>query len=236
MADDKIPRRRFLAGAGLAGASLAGAVGSATPVDAQTAAAPAPSLQGPAYTVLTSTEVAFFTAAVDTFIPADELTPKGSDCGVVVFIDRQLASAWGGGAKYYRSGPFPQGKPEHGPQSALTPRELFAAGITATNALTRKTYKKDFDRLGAKERDDVLKALESGKAELSGADPKAFFEQLYTITMEGFFSDPIYGGNKDKVSWAMIGFPGLPALYADKIDKWRGKAYVVPPQSIQDFS
>ena len=63
-----------------------------------------------------------------------------------------------------------------------------------------------------------------------------FFDALYTITMEGFFSDPVYGGNKNKVSWSMIGFPGLPAVYADKIAKWRDKAYVAAPQSIQDFS
>ena len=54
--------------------------------------------------------------------------------------------------------------------------------------------------------------------------------------MEGFFSDPVHGGNRNKISWSMIGFPGLPAVYADKIEKWRGKAYVVAPQSIQDFS
>ena len=133
-------------------------------------------------------------------------------------------------------GPFPKGKPEQGPQSHLTPREMFGAGIDAVNAWTQKTLKKDFDRLDAKQRDAALKALESGKAELVGAEPKAFFESLYQIVMEGFFADPVHGGNKGKASWAMLGFPGLPALYADKIDKWRGKAYVAAPQSIQDFS
>ena len=83
---------------------------------------------------------------------------------------------------------------------------------------------------------EALKALESGKAKLVGAEAKGFFDALYTITMEGFFSDPVYGGNKNKVSWSMIGFPGLPAVYADKIAKWRDKAYVAAPQSIQDFS
>ena len=27
--------------------------------------------------------------------------------------------------------------------------------------------------------------------------------------MEGFFADPMYGGNRDKVGWKMIGFPGV---------------------------
>jgi len=32
-------------------------------------------------------------------------------------------------------------------------------------------------------------------------------------TVEGFFSDPIYGGNKNKIAWKMIGFPGAYADY-----------------------
>jgi gluconate 2-dehydrogenase gamma chain len=239
MAEDPIARRRFLVGAGLAGASAAaGAVTSEAQAESPAAAAaPAPDPDLPAgYTTLTPTEAAFFTAAVDTFIPADELTPKGSDCGVVTFIDRELAGAWGGGAKLYRSGPFMKGKPEQGYQLSLSPREFFATGIEAVNAWSRATYKKEFDRLSNEQRNEALKALESGKAALEGANSKGFFEALYQITMEGFFSDPVHGGNKNKVSWAMLGFPGLPAVYADKIEKWRGKAYVVPPQSIQDFS
>ena len=76
---------------------------------------------------LTATEAAFISAAVDAFIPADELSPSGTDCEIVTFIDRQLASAWGGGARMYRSGPYQKGKPEQGYQLALTP-ELFSAG------------------------------------------------------------------------------------------------------------
>ena len=43
-------------------------------------------------------------------------------------------------------------------------------------------------------------------------------------------------GNRNKASWRMLGFPGLPATYADKIDEWRTKRYVAEPQSIADFS
>jgi gluconate 2-dehydrogenase gamma chain len=55
-------------------------------------------------------------------------------------MDRQLAGAWGGGARLYRSGPFVQGKPEQGYQLPLTPREYFAAGIKAANAWSHETY------------------------------------------------------------------------------------------------
>jgi gluconate 2-dehydrogenase gamma chain len=53
--------------------------------------------------------------------------------------------------------------------------------------------------------------------------------------MQGFFSDPIYGGNRDKASWKMLGFPGLPAAYAEKFDEYRDKRYLAPPQSIAEF-
>jgi gluconate 2-dehydrogenase gamma chain len=231
-----IARRSFLVGAGTAVAA------SLTPAEQASAQQPKPAAAPPAasepegYLILTAPEAAFLSAAVDAFIPADELTPSGTDCGIVTFIDRQLASAWGGGAKMYRNGPFRKAKPEYGYQLPLTPRQFFAAGIVATNAWTRKLHGKDFDRLAAKERDDALKALEQGKAELGDFDGKPFFEALLHITMEGFFADPIYGGNRNKVSWRMVGFPGLPAVYSNLIEEYRDKRYIVEPQSIADFS
>jgi len=236
--DDTYPiaRRSFLVGAGTAVAASLTPAEQASAQQPKPAAAPAAASEPEGYLILTAPEAAFFSAAVDAFIPADELTPSGTDCGIVTFIDRQLASAWGGGAKMYRNGPFRKAKPEYGYQLPLTPRQFFAAGIVATNAWTRKLHGKDFDRLAAKERDDALKALEQGKAELGDFDGKPFFEALLHITMEGFFADPIYGGNRNKVSWKMVGFPGLPAVYSNLIEEYRHKRYIVEPQSIADFS
>ncbi|MGB6620588.1 MAG: gluconate 2-dehydrogenase subunit 3 family protein, partial [Xanthobacteraceae bacterium] len=198
------------------------------------AAAAAP--QAEPLLILNETEHAFIVAAVDTLIPADELSPSGSDCGCAVYIDRQLASAWGGGAKTYRAGPYIKGKPEQGYQLPLTPAEFFSAGIAAANDWLRKTYGGDFDRLTPDKRIEALKAMEEGKAEFANFNAKAFFGRLLAITMEGFFADPIYGGNRNKVSWRMLGFPGLPATYAHLIDEYRDKRYVAEPQSIADFS
>jgi gluconate 2-dehydrogenase gamma chain len=147
MAEDSIPRRSFLKGAGAAGAAAATVMtGQPAPVQAET---PAPSTASEAYLTLTATEAAFLSAAYDTFIPADKLSPSGTDCGLVIYMDRQLAGAWGGGARLYRSGPFVEGKPEQGYQLSLTPREFFAAGIKAANAWSRNTYGKEFDRLAS---------------------------------------------------------------------------------------
>ena len=239
MTDDALPRRKFLLGAGLAGTAIAAGMseqGQAQPKEPAPAAAP-PAPGTDPFVTLTATEAAFIVAAVDTLIPADELSPSGSDCGVAIFVDRQLGSAWGGGAKMYRSGPFHKGKPEQGYQLALTPREYFAAGIVAANSWSRRNFGgKDFDRLAAAERVAALKAMEEGKAQFENFDARAFFSQLHALTMAGFFADPVYGGNRDKVAWKMIGFPGLPATYADKIDAYRDKRYLADPQSIADFS
>lgn len=239
MADDPIERRQFLLGAGLAGTAVAAGLAPGLPApeaQAQAAAAQASNTEPDTFLVLTATEQAFLSATADTMIPADELSPSGTACGVVIFIDRQLASAWGGGAKMYRGGPFQKGKPEQGYQLSLTPREFFQAGIAAANDWSRATHGKDFDRLSVADRNAALTAMQEGKAEFRGFSSRAFFGQLLAITMQGFFSDPIYGGNRNKVSWQMLGFPGLPATYADKIDAYRDKRYVAPPQSISDFS
>jgi gluconate 2-dehydrogenase gamma chain len=237
MADETIPRRNFLLGAGTA---VAAGLAPLAPQDAKaaeqpTAAATSPPEPEPLLT-LTATEAAFLSAAADTMIPADELSPSGTDCGVVTYIDRQLAGAYGAGAKMYRMGPFRRGKPEQGYQLALTPREYFAAGIEAANEWSRKTYGKEFDRLNAADRAAALQQMEEGKAKFEHFSATGFVNRVHGIVMEGFFSDPMYGGNRNKAGWQMLGFPGLPATYADKVDKYFNKRYVAPPRSIADFS
>ena len=59
------------------------------------------------------------------------------------------------------------------------------------------------------------------------------FDFLLQHTVEGFFSDPIYGGNKNKIAWKMIGFPGAYADYYDLIDK-HGLEFHREPLSIAD--
>ncbi len=238
MADETIPRRNFLLGAGTAVA--AGLAPLAAPQDATAAEQPAPAASAPPepepLLALSATEAAFLSAVADTMIPADELSPSGTDCGVVTYIDRQLAGAYGAGAKMYRGGPFQRGKPEQGYQLTLTPRQYFATGIAAANDWARKIYGKDFDRLVPADRAAALSAMEHGQAQFENFSAHAFFNRLHAMVMEGFFADPMYGGNRNKVSWAMIGFPGLPATYADKVEAHFNKRYIADPKSIADFS
>jgi gluconate 2-dehydrogenase gamma chain len=185
---------------------------------------------------LTPAERAFLTAAADTLIPGDDLSPSGSDCGVVDFIEGQLAGPWGEGAGLYREGPFLPSKPEHGYQLGLTPRDLLRAGIAAADVWTRALHGCDFAALGMPERIAALTAFENGSAQFPDPPAREFFELLLSVTMEGFFADPIHGGNRGCASWKMIGYPGSPARYRDVIETSFGKRYPHPPRAIADAS
>ena len=241
---DQPNRRDFLKSVGTVGATgLAAAAGVESPADAQTRAAAGGRVPDPAappvshaYTFLTAPEAAFVEAAVDRLIPADDLTPGGTDCGVATFIDRQLAGAWGSGDRTYMQGPWDKGVPTQGYQSPLTPAEYFRAGIAAANAYCRKTLQKDFDRLTADQQIKVLQDMEQGRAALEGVPAQEFFNLLLATAMQGFFADPVYGGNRDKAAWKMIGFPGVIAIYSEHIKTYRNKKYDVEPKSILDLS
>lgn len=105
MAEDAIARRSFLKGAGAAGAAAATVLAGDPPEPAlaqpATASAEAKAAIAEPYLTLTAAEAAFLSAAYDTFIPADTLSPSGTDCGLVTYIDRQLAGAWGNGAHLF---------------------------------------------------------------------------------------------------------------------------------------
>jgi gluconate 2-dehydrogenase gamma chain len=189
-----------------------------------------------AYTFLAPPEAAFVEAAVDRLIPADNLTPSGTDCGVAVFIDRQLGGAWGSGDRLYMQGPWKKGTPTQGYQLPMTPAEFFRAGIASANAYCRQTYRKEFDRLGPEQQVQVLQGMEQGRITIDHVPAQDFFDLLLDAAMEGFFADPIYGGNRDKVSWKMIGFPGVIAIYSEHIKTYRNRRYLVTPTSIEDLT
>ncbi|MFL6548462.1 MAG: gluconate 2-dehydrogenase subunit 3 family protein, partial [Povalibacter sp.] len=180
-------------------------------------------------------EAAFIETAVDTLIPADDVGPGALELGVAIFIDRQMNSGYGRGDRLYLQGPFMEGTPEQGYQLRMTPSELIRNGILDVNAYTKQKYQSTFDGLSANDRVAVLTALEKRAIELPTVPTAIFFGLLYDLTVQGYFADPLYGGNKDKASWKMIGFPGIGAMYADKIEAFRNKQYVSEPVSIQDL-
>ena len=189
---------------------------------------------GDAYRFFTAPEAAFIEAALASLIPADELGPGAREAGVGSFIDRELAGAFGAAARNYRQGPWPEGAPEQGFQSPLTPSQIYRAAIADTNRHCLARYGRTFDDLEAPQREAVLKGLESGAIVLETASARLFFGLLWANTQEGFFADPMYGGNGDKAGWKLVGFPGVAAAYIDEIEK-HNVPYRVVPVSIADI-
>jgi gluconate 2-dehydrogenase gamma chain len=181
---------------------------------------------------LNESERRFLLAAVDRLIPANDGWPGAAEAGVVDYIDLQMAGPWGRGEMLYRHGPFRKGTPTQGYQLEYTPSELFRRSILAINAHFA-SQAKSFDQLPAEEKDAYLSSLEKGDIDLDGVPSNIFFDFLLQHTIEGFFSDPIYGGNKNKIAWKMIGFPGAYADYHDLIDK-HGVEFQREPLSIAD--
>jgi len=240
MKNDGIDRRKFLKSA-VAGGAAAATVSLPRAAEAQPAG-PAPASQGspaPAntYAYLNPDEAAFVEALVDHMVPADQYTPRGTELGLNTYIDRALAGGWGKGDRLYMQGPWKQGVPSQGYQLPLTPAELYRTGIAAANAFCVKTHGKSFDKISESQREEFLLGLRAGKVVFENGPPaRVFFATLYQNVMEGMFADPIYGGNRNKAGWKMIGFPGVVAVHYQNVEKYRDKKYSVDPISISDMS
>lgn len=180
-------------------------------------------------------ESAFIEAAVDTLIPKDAVGPGAAELGVATYIDRQMSGGYGKGDRLYLEGPFAEGTSQQGYQLPLTPSELLRIGIADVNSYALKKHNNTFASLSVADRFKMMMDIDVGKIELPNVPTGAFFGLLLQLTVEGYFADPMYGGNEKKGAWKMIGFPGANAMYMDKIEPFRNKPYKAEPMGIQDL-
>jgi gluconate 2-dehydrogenase gamma chain len=178
----------------------------------------------------TPPEWAFLKAACARLIPEDELGPGALQAGVPHFIDGQMLTPWADGGLWYMQGPFLEAKPEFGNQSALTPKQSYRLGIKAIDAACQSGSGKDFAALTAEQQDEMLKKIEQGAVTSPDLSLKSFFSLLLKTVMEGFFGDPLYGGNKDMAGWKLIGHPGVRADYREWVAE--AKPYPYGPVSL----
>ncbi|MEW9902776.1 gluconate 2-dehydrogenase subunit 3 family protein [Pseudomonas putida] len=182
-------------------------------------------------TFFTAEEWAFISAAVAVLIPSDALGPGAVEAGVPEFIDRQLNTRYGSGGLWYMQGPFrPDAPAELGYQLKLSPQEIYRLGIQETDAWCQAQWGKPFTELGPAQQQQALEALDSGEAALASVPAVTFFAMLWLNTREGFFSDPLHGGNQGLAGWKLIGFPGARADFMDWVE--RDERYPFPPVSI----
>jgi gluconate 2-dehydrogenase gamma chain len=189
------------------------------------------------YLFLSAQEAAIVDAFVERLIPTDDLGAGAKDAGVTTFIDRQLTGPYGGHDWLYMQGPFSSTPlPTQGLQSPLTPRQQYRQGLAALETYCSKTFAgRGFVQLNAEEQDKLIAGMEKGEVTLEGFSSRMLFNAIYANTMEGYFADPIYGGNRDMVGWKLVGFPGVRYDFRDVIEK-PNQAYALPPVAMQGRS
>jgi gluconate 2-dehydrogenase gamma chain len=78
---------------------------------------------------------------------------------------------------------------------------LYREGVQELDRLARERFDAEaFVRLSSEQQDQILAHLEKTQ--------HPFFTLVVEHTMQGFYGDPRHGGNRDRVGWQMIGFPG----------------------------
>jgi gluconate 2-dehydrogenase gamma chain len=185
------------------------------------------------YLFFTASEAATVDAIVDRLIPTDELGPGARDAGVTTFIDRQLTGPYGGHDWLYMQGPFSDKPlPTQGLQSPLTPRQQYRMGLAALHIYCMETFGRAFIDLGVEHQDKLLAGLEKGEVTLPNFSGRMLFGAIHANTMEGFFADPIYGGNRDMAGWKLVGFPGVRYDFRDVMEK-PNQPYSLPPVGMQ---
>ncbi|MGR7997142.1 gluconate 2-dehydrogenase subunit 3 family protein [Xanthobacter sp. ZOL 2024] len=174
---------------------------------------------------LTAPEWAFVMAACARLIPSDGNGPGAIECRVPVFIDRQLAGAFGKAETWYMEGPFePAADPRLGYQSPLTPAEVYRKAIPLFDAWCAEHHGAGFAKLTAEKQDAALTSLQKGEVGLA-PELRDFFSLLLQNTKEGYFADPSHGGNYKMQAWVYIGFPGARGAFPE----WAGRENVKYP-------
>ena len=125
-------------------------------------------------------------------------------------------------------GPFQKGTAEQGDQSPLVPQQRYRQGLAALDRYVQQTSQKRFKELTPQQQDALLAAMEAGKVHFEGFDAQSLFIEVLNNTMEGFFADPIYGGNRDMASWKMLGFPGARYDYRPYIERHNEDLHLEP--------
>ena len=193
-----VARRKFLAGAAFGAGAVAG-TRLLPEASAQTHAPAETNASAPAHVhangeghgaFFNDDDAATVAAFAERLMPGAPDMPGARDADVLNYIDLALAGAYADLQDFYRR------------------------GLAQLDAYCHKAYGQPFVRLASAQQDEVIGALEAGKAaEFSWPTAQAFFNTVRMHTMEGMFADPIYGGNKDFAGWRLISFPGGQPLF-----------------------
>jgi gluconate 2-dehydrogenase gamma chain len=221
MLDKRSSRRTFIKNSGLTvgGVVLGGALGGLLVKDT-----PAPAANDQTHKLIDFSETRQFfvrqkdfdalSAATELIYPEDEHGPGAIKLGAPYFIDKQLVSPWGSNADDYMKGPFKKG------EIPLLKHEIMLQGVRKLNEVAEKEHDGAlFKDLEEEQQIAILSSFEKGEVEMELVSSAAFFNLLRTMTLQGCFADPLYGGNKNMDGWKMKEFPGAQMSYTAYLDK-----------------
>jgi gluconate 2-dehydrogenase gamma chain len=145
---------------------------------------------GETWSYLQEAEARILDAMLDQIIPGDK-DPGARDAGVIYFVDRQLTGPYKRYQRHYRNG---------------------LKNLEATSQAVRG---ESFYLLSPQDQTAILESLERNEVPPEfWSEPAAasFFNLVVDHAMQGFYGSPIHGGNKDFVSYRMLGID-LPIDY-----------------------
>ena len=194
-------------------------------------------------------------AATARIIPTDR-DPGAREARVVRFIDRYLSGVGYIYASPDGSGFLDlQGKERGAWENRVgAMQRRYREGLQSLDRLSYERFERDFADLEASQQDDVLVAysgwpkplavditpMVKGRKDKPGAggappsnqpipdDELDFFPMLVLHTRQGFYSDPVYGGNADHLGWEVIGFPGPSSLAHSRSGDYSTREYMLP--------
>lgn len=141
---------------------------------------------------LTRAEAVTAAAAMERIFPDDDLGPGAIVAGTVYYLDRALAGA------------------------ELHLQDFYRAGLRRLDFVARGRFGAVFARCTSEQQDELIGALAADTVPEFDRSPTAlaFFESLRGHTIEGMFSDPVHGGNRDVVGWRLLGYLGPQPSYS----------------------
>jgi len=93
-------------------------------------------------------------------------------------------------------------------------QDAYRAGLEQAQAMSRQRFGKDLASLTQPQQLDVVSSLSQRN--------RPFFELVRSHTLEGYYGSPRHGGNRDAVSWRMLGLAEPPVLGRAQYDLRKG--------------
>ncbi len=157
------------------------------------------------------TEALVVDALTTEFLPSEEGSPGATEAGVTTYIDRSLAG-------FMRD-----------------LQSVYRRGFAALAGLTSERFGTTFVETTSEQRAQLMLEI----AELSMNQPEIFLGQFFRIvrehTIQGFFGDPAYGGNRDTVGWKLVGFPGAQWGYTPEQMRPGVDSRTIPILTVKDL-